>query len=96
MQSCNAKTSKQRVQYYNIAKVDYIICLITKVDITRQIDFSGENQKDTDRESPTCIFSLKINKRTNFKDNVGSTQTVLCINKKKTKYWGVYVEIIKS
>ena len=85
MSSCNAKISKQRVQYYDAVKLGCIMCITTKIETRRQTEFFVEKIEEKLDEKLLIALSIsKINDGTNFS------------RKKKVEYQGVHVETIKS
>ena len=45
LEACNARIGKQRVQYHDVEKLGYIMCLTMKVDVARWIEFFQEKWK---------------------------------------------------
>ena len=42
IEACNPRISKQSIQHHNVAKLGHIMCLLTKIEITRWIEFVQE------------------------------------------------------
>ena len=35
VEACNPKISKQMIQHHNVAKLGHVMCLLTKIEMTR-------------------------------------------------------------
>ena len=90
------KIGKQRVQYYDVAKLGYIMFLTPKIKLSRQTEFFQDKVEKILQEKVLVALSItKINDGTGFKDNFGKGLSVPR-PKKKTEYWGVHIETVKS
>ena len=94
--SSNPRIGKQRVQHHDVAKLGYVMCLTTKVEIPRWTEFFEKRVEETLKEKVLLALSTsKINDGTSFKDGT-TTTTTNCTRRKKLEHWGVHIETIKS
>ena len=96
MEAFNTKIGKQRVQHHDVTKLGYIMFLTPKIELSRQIEFFQDKVEKILQEKVLMALSVaKINDGTEFKDNSSKGSSV-SYPKKKTKYWGVHIETVKS
>ena len=70
--------------------------LTPKIEISWWTEFFQDKVEKILQEKVLMALSVaKINDGTGFKDNFGSSLSIPC-PKKKTEYWGVHIETIKS
>ena len=97
MAACNPRIGKQRIQHYNIAKLGYIMCLLTKIEITRWTEFLQQQVEEILQVKVMLAISVaNINDGTGFKDDSSNKQTSYRNKKKKVEYWGIHIETIKE
>ena len=89
----NPKIGKQRIQHYNVAKLGYIMCLLTKIETTKWAEFLKEKVEEIlQTKVLLAISAAKINDGTGFSDNSQTKQNFQRNKKKKVEYWGIHVE----
>ena len=75
MTSYNPKIGKQRIQHYNVTKLGYIMCLVTKIELTRWTEFLLERVEAIVQSKVMLAISVaKINDGTGFKDDASNKQ----------------------
>ena len=94
--ACNPRIGKQRIQHFNVAKLGYIMCLITKIETTRWAEFLQEQVEEIlETKVQLAISVSKINDGS-YNDNSKNKQTHNRNKKKKVEYWGVHLETTKE
>ena len=97
MTSYNPKIGKQRIQHYNVTKLGYIMCLVTKIELTRWTEFLLERVEAIVQSKVMLAISVaKINDGTGFKDDASNKQAWHRNKKTKVEYWGIHVETTKE
>jgi len=97
MEACNPKIGKQRIQHHSVAKLGYIMCLTTKIEIARWTEFfTKETNEILQTQVLLAISVAKINDGTAFKDDFSNKQPTCRNKKKKVEYWGIHVETTKD
>ena len=97
MEACNPKIGKQRIQHHSVAKLGYIMCLTTKIEIARWTEFfTKETNEILQTQVLLAISVAKINDGTAFKDDFSKKQPTHRNKKKKVEYWGIHVETTKD
>ena len=85
------------MQHHDAAKLGYVMCLTTKIEISRWAEFFEERAEKILNEKTLLALSLaKINDGTIFKDGVSNAAVANHTRKKKVEYWGMHLETIKS
>ena len=96
MEAFNTKIGKQRVQHHDVVKLGYIMFLTPKIELSRWTEFLQDKVQKILQEKVLMALSVaKINDGTGFKDNSGKGPSI-SRPKKKTDYWGVHIETVKS
>ena len=96
MEAFNTKIGKQRVQHHDVVKLGYIMFLTPKIELSRWTEFLQDKVQKILQEKVLMALSVaKINDGTGFKDNSGKSPS-FSRPKKKTDYWGVHIETVKS
>ena len=97
MSSNNPKIGKQRVQHHDAVKLGYVMCLTTKIELSRWTEFFEASAKHILNEKALLALSLaKVNDGTSFKDDASKKAASNHTRKKKVEYWGMHIEMIKS
>jgi len=93
MEAHNPKIGKQRIQHHSVAKLGYIMCLTTKIEIARWTEFfTKETNEILQTQVLLAISVAKINDGTAFKDDFGKKQPTCTNKKKKAECWGIHIE----
>ena len=94
--SYNPRIGRQRVQHHDVVKLGYMMCLTTKIELSRWTEFFEKRVGEIMKEKVLLALSAsKINDGTSFKD--GTTTPVKDYAKrKKLEYWGIHLETVKS
>ena len=96
-QVVNLKIGKQRVQYHDIMKLGYMMCLTTKIKLSYQIEFFQEHVEEILESRVLITLSVaKINNGIGFKDNSSNQLSSYQPKKKKVEYWRIHIETVKS
>ena len=97
MEAYNPKIGKQRIQHHSVAKLGYIMCLTTKIEIARWTEFLIKETNEILQTQVLLAISVgKINDGTAFKDDFSNKQPAYRNKKKKAEYWGIHVETTKD
>ena len=97
LEACNPKIGKQRIQHHDVAKLVYIMCLLTKIETKRWTEFLKEQvEAILGIKVQLAISEAKINDGTGYSDTSQNKQTHNRNKKKKVEYWGMHVETTKE
>ena len=87
LEARNPRIGKQRIQHYDVAKLGYIMCLLTKIEIKRWEEFLKEQVAAIlETNVQLAISAAKINDGTGCSDTSQSKQTCHINKKKKVEY----------
>ena len=93
----NPRIGKQRIQHYNVVKLGYIMCLLTKIETTRWAEFLQKQVEEILKTKVLlAISAAKINDGTGYSDTSNNKQNFIRNKKKKVEYWGIHVETTKE
>ena len=97
LEAYNPRIGKQRIQHYDVAKLGYIMCLLTKIETKRWAEFLKEQvEAILGIKVQLAISAAKINDGTGYSDTSQNKQTYNRNKKKKVEYWGIHVETTKE
>lgn len=94
--SYNPRIGRQRVQHHDVVKLGHMMCLTTKIELSRWTEFFEKRVAEIMKEKVLLALSVsKINDGTSFKDSA-TTPATNYAKKKKIEPWGIHLETVKS
>ena len=97
LEARNPRIGKQRIQHYDVTKLGYIMCLLTKIETKRWEEFLKEHVTAIlGANAQLAISAAKINDGTGYSDTSQNKQMHHKNKKKKVEYWGMHVETTKE